>query len=120
MEQVFNLRILGEKYLDPQKELYHVFIDFKKAFDGVWHDDTMIKYDINHNLIDVIRQLYQKANSDVYYNCSIGDWLNTTLGVQQIPFVSNTLHNFLRKNHDKRSCRHCQYWRKNKHQPEVC
>ena len=35
-EQVFNLRILGEKYL--QQNLYHVFIDFKKAFDRVWHE----------------------------------------------------------------------------------
>ena len=35
-EQIFNLRILGEKYLH-QQNLYHVFIDFKKAFDRVWH-----------------------------------------------------------------------------------
>ena len=36
-EQIFNLRILCEKYLQQQKDLYHVFIDFKKAFDKVWH-----------------------------------------------------------------------------------
>ena len=30
-EQIFNLRILCEKYLQ------HVFIDFNKAFDRVWH-----------------------------------------------------------------------------------
>ena len=34
-EQVFNLRILCEKYLQHQQDLYHVFIDFKKAFDRV-------------------------------------------------------------------------------------
>ena len=33
-EQIFNLRILCEKYLQHP---YHVFIDFKKAFDRVWH-----------------------------------------------------------------------------------
>ena len=32
-EQIFNLRILCEKYLQHQQDLYHVFIDFKKAFD---------------------------------------------------------------------------------------
>ena len=32
-EQIFNLRILCEKYLQHQQKLYHVFIDFKKAFD---------------------------------------------------------------------------------------
>ena len=36
-EHIFNLRILCEKYLQHQQDLYHVFIDFKKAFDRVWH-----------------------------------------------------------------------------------
>ena len=36
-EQIFNLRILCEKYLQHQQDLYHVFIDFKKAFDRIWH-----------------------------------------------------------------------------------
>ncbi|WP_294059396.1 reverse transcriptase domain-containing protein [Thiolapillus sp.] len=54
-EQIFNLRILCEKYLQHQQDLYHVFIDFKKAFDGVWHAAfwaTMKKY-ISTNLIRV-------------------------------------------------------------------
>ena len=34
-EQIFNLRILCEKYLQHQQDHYHVFIDFKKAFDRV-------------------------------------------------------------------------------------
>ena len=37
-EQIFNLRILCEKYLQNQQNLYHVFIVFKKAFDRVWHE----------------------------------------------------------------------------------
>ena len=36
-EQIFNLRILCEKYLQHKQDLYHVFMDFKKAFDRVWH-----------------------------------------------------------------------------------
>ncbi|XP_030850001.1 uncharacterized protein LOC105446659 [Strongylocentrotus purpuratus] len=32
-EQILNLRILCEKYLQHQQNLYHVFVDFKKAFD---------------------------------------------------------------------------------------
>ena len=49
-EQIFNLRILCEKYLQHQQNLYHVFIDFKKAFDRVWHAAlwaTMRKYNIS-------------------------------------------------------------------------
>ena len=55
-EQIFNLRILCEKYLQHQQDLYHVFIDFKKAFDRVWHAAfwaTMKKYNISTNLIQV-------------------------------------------------------------------
>ena len=37
-EQIFNLRILSEKYLQHQQNLYHVFIEFKKAFDRVLHE----------------------------------------------------------------------------------
>ena len=59
-EQIFNLRILCEKYLQHQQDLYHVFIDFKKAFDRVWHAalwETMKKYNINTDLIQVIKNL---------------------------------------------------------------
>ena len=36
-EQIFNIYIPCEKYFQHRKNLYHVFIDFKKAFDRVWH-----------------------------------------------------------------------------------
>ena len=52
-EQIFNLRILCEKYLQHQQNLYHVFIDFKTAFDRVWHEAvwaTIRKY-INTSII---------------------------------------------------------------------
>ena len=75
-EQIFNLCILCEKYLQHQQDLYHVFIDFKKAFDRVWHAAlwaTMKKY-ISTKLIRVIINLYDKATSAVLFNSSIGDW----------------------------------------------
>ena len=53
-EQIFNLRILCDKYVQHQQDLYHVFIDFKKAFDKVLHAAlwaTMKKYNISANLI---------------------------------------------------------------------
>ena len=34
-EQIFSLRILCEKYLQHQQSLFHVFVDFKKAFDSL-------------------------------------------------------------------------------------
>ena len=75
-EQIFNLRILCEKYLQHQQDLYHVFRDVK-AFDRVWHAAlwaTMKKYTISTNLIQVTKNLFNKANSAVLLNSSIGDW----------------------------------------------
>ena len=36
-KQIFNLRILCEKYVQHQQDLYHVFRDFQKIFARVWH-----------------------------------------------------------------------------------
>ena len=78
IEQIFNLRILCEKYLQHQQDLYHDFIDFQKAFNRVWHAAlwaTMKKYNINANLIRaIIKLLYDKATSAVLFNNSIGGW----------------------------------------------
>ena len=95
-EQIFNLRILCEKYLQHQQNLYHVFIDFKKAFDRVWHAAlwaTMRKYNISANLVRTIEQLYDKATSAVQMNGSIGEWFRTTVGVRQGCLLSPTLFN---------------------------
>ena len=43
-EQIFNLQILCEKYLQHQQDLYHVFIDFKKALHRVWCAASCIIY----------------------------------------------------------------------------
>ena len=72
-DQIFNLRILREKYLQHQQDLYHVFIDFKKAFSRVWHAAlwaTMKKYNIHTNPIQVIKNLYNNATSAVLFNSS--------------------------------------------------
>ena len=102
-EQILNLRILCEKYLQHQQNLYHVLIDFKKAFDRVWLTAlwaTMRKYNICANLVRTIEQLYDKATSAVQMNGSIGEWLRTKVGVRQGCLVSSTLFNiFSRMNH---------------------
>ncbi|KAF6034450.1 hypothetical protein EB796_007241 [Bugula neritina] len=85
-EQISNLRIRFERYLQHQQNLYHVFVDFKKVFGRVWHAalwPTMRMYKINANLINIIKQLYDEASSAVYLNGSIGDWFGTMVGVRQ-------------------------------------
>ena len=95
-EQIFNLRILREKYLQHQQDLCHVLIDFKKAFDRVWHAAlwaTMKKYNISTDLIQVIKNLNKKATSAVLFNSSRGDWFRKTVGVRQGCLLSPTLFN---------------------------
>ena len=70
--------------------------DFKKAFDRVWHATlwaTMKKYNISTNLIQDIKNLYNKATSAVLFNGSIGDWFRTTVGVRRGCLLSPALFN---------------------------
>ena len=105
-EQIFNLRILYVKYLQHQQNLYQIFIDFKKAFDRVWHAalwETMKKYNISANLIQVTKKLYNRATSAVLFNGSIGDWFRTTVGVRQGCILLRCLFDiFLEKDHGRR------------------
>ena len=96
-EQIFNLRTLCKKYFQHQQNLYyHVFRDFKKAFDWVWHVALKAitkKYNISADLIRVIKHLYDKATSTVLFNGSIEDWFRTTAEVRQGCLLSPTLLN---------------------------
>ena len=49
-------------------ESYHVFINFKKEFDMIWHAALWVimrKYKINANLVCVIKHPYNSADSAV-------------------------------------------------------
>ena len=70
-EPIFNLIFICEKYIQHQKDLYHAFIDFKKAFDRVWHAalwTIMRQYNIGNNLINIIQRLYERDTSAVFIN----------------------------------------------------
>ena len=71
-------------------------MDFKKAFDRVWHAAlwaTMRLYIINDNLIRTIECLYNKATSAVYHDNNIAEWFPTANGVRQRCLLSPTLFN---------------------------
>ena len=73
-----------------------MFIDYKKAFDRVWHDAlwaTMNRYNMGQKLIQMIQQLYNKATSAVLAQGKIGEWFHTSVGVRQGCLLSPTLFN---------------------------
>ena len=54
---------------------------------------TTKKYNISTNLIQVIKNLYNRATSAVLFNSSIGDWFRSTVGVRQECLLLSTLFN---------------------------
>ena len=71
-------------------------MDFKKAFDRVWHAvlwPTMRLYNINDNLIRTIKCLYNKATSVVYHDSNNEEWFRTTIGMRQGCLLSPILFN---------------------------
>ena len=95
-EEIFNLRILCERYLQHQQDLYHVLVVLKKVFDRVWHAAlwaTINHYNVIVYTIRVIRNLHNQTSSAVYLNGDIGEWFQTTVGVRQGCLLSPTLFN---------------------------
>ena len=54
---------------------------------------TEKKHNTSTNLIQVIKNLYNKATGAVLFNGSIGEWFRTTVGVRQGCLLSSTLFN---------------------------
>ena len=96
VEQIFNCRIMIEKHLQHQRELHHNFIDFKKAFDRVWHDglwQVLREFNIEQGLIATTKALYDNADSAVLLNNEIGEMFRTSVGVRQGCLLSPVLFN---------------------------
>ena len=101
VEQIFNCRILMEKHLQHQRDLFHNFIDFKKAFDRVWHDglwQVLRKFGIEEGLVQTMESLYKNSSSAVLLNNQIGEHFKTTVGVRQGCLLSPTLFNLFLEN----------------------
>ena len=93
-EQIFNLRILCEKYLQHQQNTMSSSISKKPLTEyGMQPYGPPWGSTISANLVRTIEQLYDKATSAVQMNGSIGEWFRTTVGVRQGCLLSPTLFN---------------------------
>ena len=78
------------------KELFHNFIDFKKAFDRVWHDGLwhpLRSFGIEEGLVQIMKSLYSSASSAVLLNNNVSNYFRTTVGVRQGCLLSPILFN---------------------------
>ena len=76
VEQIFNSRVIIEKHLQHQCNLFHNFIDFKKASDRVSHAglwQVLRSFNIEGGLVQAIQALYENSSSAVLLNSQLGE-----------------------------------------------
>ena len=83
-----------ERYLEFDKELYQLSIDFNQAFDLIWRDGLwhiLAHYGIPSDIIDIIRNIYEKASSMVQTSEGLTEEFSTSIGFLQGCLLSPTL-----------------------------
>ena len=97
-DHIFTLRTLVDKYVNhnAKGKLFTCFIDFKKAFDSVWHDGLFYKllhYQIGGNFYDLIRNLYSKTKCSIKNADQRTEFFDYQKGVRQGCILSPMLFN---------------------------
>ena len=70
-DHALTLRTLIDKYvygLTHQAKVYACFVDFRKAFDSVWHDGLLFKllqYNVGGKFFSLIKSLYANSTCSV-------------------------------------------------------
>ena len=83
---IFVLRMLGERGIEMQKDIFLCFIDYEKAFDTVRHKDllTVLKrLQIGGKEMRIIRNLYYDQTAAVRVGDELADWVEIKRGVRQ-------------------------------------
>ncbi|XP_015115542.1 uncharacterized protein LOC107040108 [Diachasma alloeum] len=86
-EAIFTLLTAVQLQLRlPRREVFAIFVDFRRAFDSVPHENLWNKLNnlgISSKLIRVIKSLYDTANVQVKCNSQLSDKFDVTEGVLQ-------------------------------------
>ncbi|WP_419594890.1 reverse transcriptase domain-containing protein, partial [Thiolapillus sp.] len=64
VEQICNSRVIIEKHLSHQRDPFFSFIDFKKAFDRVWHAglwQVLRSFNIDEGLARTVQALNENS-----------------------------------------------------------
>lgn len=98
-DQTYVLKTLMDKYLKHYKKpLYACFVDFRKAFDMVWHEGLFLKlvrHGIGGNFLRIIRDMYSIMKVCVKTNIGISDTVGVRQGDGIRPFLFNLYINQL-------------------------
>ena len=96
VEQIFTCQIMMKKHLQHRKELFHNFIDFKKAFHRVWH--ALCIFGIEESLVLIMKSLHSSAHSAILLNNSISEDFKTTAYIHHGCPLSPALFNLYLEN----------------------
>lgn len=94
IDQLFTIRQILEKYIETNNTCYINFIDYKQAFDSVWHVglwQAMRNFGIEEKLINLIQTVYKKAENAVRVEHDLTEWFKTEVGTRQGCILSPTL-----------------------------
>ena len=80
IDQIFTIRQLAEHRLAKNnKYIYCIFIDYKKAFEIVYHKgffNVLKKYGVPKTIINIIKNLYLSAKSAVKVEDETTNWFS--------------------------------------------
>ena len=105
---IFMLRQIQQKYSEKKKELYHIFVDLKKAFDRV--PLAAIRWElVPERLVELMMELYSGSKSRVTAAGCTSSSFEITVGVHQGSALSPLLFNLVREE-ATRECRKGVTW----------
>ena len=95
-EGLLNLRLICERHLEAQKDVYICFLDYEKAFDRVRHEPLMqclSEIGVDGKYINIIRNLYWDQTASVRIMNELSEEIRVQRGVRQGCVASPTLFN---------------------------
>ena len=96
-DHIFTLKTIIDKYRKIKKQnVYLCFIDFRKAFDRVWHTGLFHKLQnigINGKFHEMIRNMYSKITLRVKTDNGLSSPIHSNIGVRQGDILSPLLFN---------------------------
>ena len=96
MDQVFTLRMIGEKCLEKQREVFVCFLDLEKACDRVdrrklW--EVLREYGVGERLLSGIKAFYAQSRACVRVRRKVGEMFDVNVSLRQGCVMSTWLFN---------------------------
>ena len=97
-DHIFTLRTLVDKYAHdlPRGKIYACFVDFKKAFDSIWHKGMLYKLlqvGIGSNFYRIIKDMYSKTQCSIKLDLYMTKTFAYNRGVGKGCILSSALFN---------------------------